>query len=52
MDNLIDLINMNWLCDVHVGCEKKKQYFFFEFMDVEDALMMDNEKIISIRGFL
>jgi hypothetical protein len=48
MDNLIDLI-MNWLYDVHMGCEERKQSFF---LDVEDASMMDNEKFISIRGFL
>jgi hypothetical protein len=52
MDNLIDLINMNWLYDVHVGCEERKQSFFSKFMDVEDASMMDNEKFVSIRGVL
>jgi hypothetical protein len=52
MDNLIDLINMNWLYDVYVSYEKNKQSFFSKFMDDEHVPMMNNEKFVSICGFL
>jgi hypothetical protein len=51
MDDLIDLINTNWLYDVHVRCEEGKQSFFSKFMDVEDALMMDNKSLYQYVGF-
>jgi hypothetical protein len=48
---LIDYDEQNWPANAHFGCKRRKDFSFNEFMDIEDALVEDNEKLISNFGF-
>jgi hypothetical protein len=45
------MINKNWPTNAHFGYEGWKHFSFNEFIDVEDALVEDNEKLIFNCGF-
>ncbi len=53
IDNLDKLfvIPKNWLDDAHVGCEGRKLSSFSEFIEDEDTLLEDYEKLIFDCGF-
>jgi hypothetical protein len=45
------MITKNWPNDALVGCEGRKLSSFNEFIEVEETLLEDNEKLIFDCGF-
>jgi hypothetical protein len=47
----LTMINQNWPNDASVGCKGRKNCSFIKFINVEDILMEDNEKLMFDNEF-